>query len=325
MRAQRERESTGDQLQGPQVIATFIPKDRTIKLCFALLCLIWGSTWIVIKTGLKDIPPVTSVAARLVVASVLMAVLAGVLWKKEGGRKPPLWLSVVLGLTNFAGSYMIVYLCETKLPSTHMSILWAIFPLLMAVVAYVLLPAERMRPRQILGLGLGLLGVYVLHATDVTALGPEALTAARILILSPVIVAVGNVLIKRFGKGCNSLLLNRDGMLIGAIVTVACAFWFESEKSIVWTRTAVLSVLYLAVIGTVVTFSLYFWLLRFATAVQMSLIAYLTPMIAAILGYVFHEDPITWMTLFGGLLILMGVAMGSSFGRSQTRAKASAS
>ncbi|MCA9320729.1 MAG: EamA family transporter, partial [Planctomycetes bacterium] len=86
-------------------------------LALATLCLIWGSTWLVIKQGLQDLPPLTSAGIRFLVAAPLMAGVAAVLGRREGGGPPSGRLTLVLGLGNFGISFGIVYYCETVLPS----------------------------------------------------------------------------------------------------------------------------------------------------------------------------------------------------------------
>src|SRR4026209_1977018 len=93
------------------------PSALVVNGSIAVMCIVWGSTWLVIREGLDDIPPFTSAAVRFLVAGVPMGALRPVRGAKEGGGAPPAWLWIALGLTNFAGSYGIVYHTETILPS----------------------------------------------------------------------------------------------------------------------------------------------------------------------------------------------------------------
>lgn len=101
----------------------------------ALLCAVWGSTWIVIRGGLRDLPPFTSAAARFTLAALVMTAVAGPIARREGGNRPKAWLWGVSGLANFATSYGVVYWCETRLPSGLVAVLWGVFPVLMALAS----------------------------------------------------------------------------------------------------------------------------------------------------------------------------------------------
>jgi drug/metabolite transporter (DMT)-like permease len=285
------------------------PSVAQVNALVGLLCLIWGSTWIVIKTGLEDLPPITSVGARFSVAAVVMAGVAVLLRGKEGGHKPAAFLWVTLGTVNFAASYTIVYLAETALPSGLVSVLWGTFPMIMAACGHWFLPGERLRVPQWAGFVLGFCGVVVLFRTDVRSFGAEAVPMALLLLLSPLISAGGTTVIKRWGQEASSVLLNRNALFLGAGLTVLAGMIAENGEEVRWTGQALFSVGYLAVAGTVVTFGLYFWLLRYASAHKLSLIAYVTPVIALTLGWFVGNEPVTTFTLAGSGLILLGVVL----------------
>ena len=118
-----------------------------------LLCLVWGSTWVVIQGGLQSLPPFSSAALRFAIAALCMSGLAAALGKREGGTRPGLGLSLAQGCCNFAGSYGIVYWSETRLPSSLVSVLWAVFPMMQAVAGHLYLPAERLGAGQVAGWG----------------------------------------------------------------------------------------------------------------------------------------------------------------------------
>lgn len=284
-----------------------VPSPSRTALLIALLCLIWGSTWIVIQEGLKDLPPFTSAGARFLVSAVAMSVVAHFLHRREGGERPTWKLSLALGGLNFGASYGLVYWAETRLPSSLVSVLWSVFPMLMAISGHIYLPAERLRGRQWAGFAVGFLGVALLFATDLREIGPGAVPAGAILLLSPLVAVVGTTIVKHGGARVSSVLVNRNGMWIGAAMLCAAAALVERDASVAWTGPAIASVAYLSLAGTVVTFSLYFWLLRHVPANTMSLIAYVTPAVALLLGGLVGKEPITGWTLAGTGLILAGI------------------
>ncbi|MBN2490900.1 MAG: EamA family transporter [Planctomycetes bacterium] len=276
-------------------------------LLIGLLCLIWGSTWLVIAEGLDDLPPFTSAALRFALAFAVMCGVAQTFRRREGGVAPPLRLVLVAGVLQFGVSYGVVYWTETRLPSGLVSVLWAVFPLMVAFLGHRLLPGERLRLGSWLGFGLGFVGVALLFVTDVAAFGPAAVPAALILLLAPAVSAVSNVAVKRYGERVSSVLLNRNGMFVGAILLAVTAVLTERDVAIRWTPMAVFSIVYLAIPGTVVTFGLYFWLLRSSPVHHLSLIAYVTPVLALVLGWIFRGERIGLDTVLGSLCVLAGV------------------
>ena len=272
----------------------------------------------VIKSGLRDLPPFTSAGARFAVAALIMIAVAALLGSREGGTKPPVWLWIVQGTASFAISYGIVYHAETILPSGLVSLLFGVYPMLQAAAGHFFLDEERLGPRQWLGFLVGLGGLFLLFRTDLQGFGPEGIPTGLLLFVSPLAVVIGTTLVKKFGRNVSSTLLNRNGMFFGAALLLAVAFVLERDACVAWTVPAVASVLYLAIMGTVVTFTLFFWLLRYCPAHRMALIAYVTPAIALFLGWAFAGEPVTVWTLSGAACVLFGVLLVVQRGHSPT-------
>lgn len=285
------------------------PSHRTANCAIGALCLVWGSTWLVIKAGLTDLPAQTSGAARFWIAGLAMTGLARALGRREGGAKPPMWLWLALGTLNFGASYAIVYRTSALLPSGLVSLLWGVFPMLSALVGHTWIPGERLAARQWWGFAVGLLGLALLFATDLRELGPNAIPAAMILLLSPVVSVIGNTLVKLHGAGISSLQLNRNAMFVGAGWLTIAAFATEDPSTARWSAAAIGSVLYLSLMGTVLTFGLYFWLMRYVPAHKLSLIAYVTPAIALLLGVSVGGERISVTIAAGAGAILAGILL----------------
>ena len=278
-----------------------------------------------IEGGLDDLPPFTAAAARFLLAAAGMTALAAWLARREGGGRPPLRLSLVLGSTNFALSYAVVYWTETRLPSGLVSVLWAVYPMAQALLGHRYLPGERLAPSQFAGFGLGFLGVVLLFLTDLREIGPGAAGAGAVLLVSPLAAALGTTYVKKHGAAASSLRLNRNGMWLGAGLLALAALLFERHAPARWTPKAVSSVLYLAVVGTVIAFGIFFWLLRHAPANRLGVISYVIPAVALALGVHFRGEPVTPFTVGGLGLILLGVSLVHRRGGARGRQVATSS
>lgn len=285
------------------------PSARTAALLVAALCVVWGSTWVVIAAGLDSMPAFTSAAIRFAVAAFAMVFVVRMLAGREGGRPPSIGLVLSSGTLNFFGSYGAVYWSEQHLPSSLCSILFAVFTLLVAAFSRLLLPDVRITRAQVAGIVLGFAGVVLLFATDVAALGDVGGFAALVFLISPLVSSLGTVLVKKYGAGVNSLRLNRDGMVVGALLLGVCALIGERDATIEWTPAAIASIAYLSLIGTVFTFGVYFWLLRTLPAHKLAVVPYVTPVVAVLLGVGFRGEAVHATTLAGCAAILAGVVL----------------
>lgn len=287
------------------------PSPATVGLGIGVLSLVWGSTWLVIRKGLSDWPPFTSLWCRFALASIGMALVAKRLAGSEGGGRPPLRLSLLVGTLNFTGSYCIVYYVEQFVPSALASLIFALYPLLLAPLSHRLLPDGKLTRAQFAGLLLGFAGVALLFAFDIDALGAGAMKGAVVMLCSPLVVAVGTCLLKRHGGGYSSLLLNRDALAISTVQILPLALALEGRVLAPPTLRAALCVLYLALVGTVLTFGVYFWLLRYTSAQRLAMVSYLAPLVAVLLGAAFGGEAVTASTLAGAACVIGGVAIAS--------------
>lgn len=284
------------------------PSRLQTNLLITVMCLIWGSTWLVVKKGVEDLPPFTAAALRMGLAGVVMAGVAAMLAKRDSGRKPPFWLSAIMGIGNFAITYGLVYWASKILPSGVVALLWAVFPMMMAIAGHFYLDGEKLRLGQWIGFVVGFIGVAVLK-TDLSEFGTAAPMAALLVLLSPLAACVATAVIKKHGADVSSNLLNRDGLFIATIPLLALAVGFERDVEFEWTSFGLFSIGYLAIVGTVVTFGIYYYLLRYAPAYKLSLIAFITPAIAMGMGTTVGNEELTPRILLGAAFILVGVIL----------------
>ncbi len=288
------------------------PSTPVILALGAVMCLIWGSTWMVISGGLDHLPPFTSAAIRFWIAGGLMAAVVAWFGGSEKGNSPSTALWMASGALNMALSYCIVYWCETKLPSGLSAVLWASAPMMTAIATRLFLKGAPLSTRQWLGFSIGFAGIVALFWTDVRAVGPEAWKAGLLFLVSPLAATAGATLIKKYGQDVRSMELNRNSMLFGAFIISIVAGITERNATFHWTPIAVASILYLAAIGTTLGFGIYFWLLRTVEAHKLSLVSYITPVIALALGVTLRHEPVYWTTAFGSGLVVLGVALVAS-------------
>lgn len=279
---------------------------------FVLLTIVWGTTWAAIRVGLRDVPPFTGVALRFFIASAILLVAA-----KAGGirlgaqpREKALWL--INGALFFSVSYGVVYWSEQYVPSGLAAILFATFPLLVSLFAHWMLPGEPLRIRSGFGALVAFAGVVVIFSEDLAKIGgPKTELAAGVLLLSPVVSAMSSVLVKKWGASIHPISLAAMPMAVAAVVMTVLALLFERHRPAVWTRASAGSLAYLAVVGSAVTFTVYYWLLRRVRASRVALIAYATPVVAVATGVLFLHEPLTSRFVLGGALVIAGVAFSA--------------
>ena len=287
---------------------------------YLMLCLIWGSTWLVIKVGYGGLGPFNVAAVRFFIAGAVMAIIVAVTGARWPRGRSEWALVVVIAVLMFAGDYGAIYWSEQYIDSGLTAILFATLPLLTIAVAHVYLPGERITATKFTGTLLAFAGVIALfgdHARmDVTQLWPMLAVIAAALC-----AAIASVASKRHGAHLHPAALNAPSMLLGAIVLVVASVATGERFALPQDAATWGAVLYLALAGSVLAFLVYFSMLKTWTVTSLSFISVFTPAIALILGFiVLAERPTIW-TVVGAGLIVAGVALALAPGRAPGRAR----
>jgi drug/metabolite transporter (DMT)-like permease len=275
-----------------------------------LLCLIWGSTWLFIKLGLADLPPISFAGIRFVLAAAVLLVVVAV-------RRVPLprarrdWLLILLtGLLSFAINYGTVFWGEQRISSGLAAILQTSIPIFGLVIAHYHLPAEQITWAKLGGVLLGMAGVALIFADQLHGEGPAALAGSAAIIVGAFCAAYSNVLVKARGGHLDPAVLAAGQMLCGLVPLLVVGRWLEgSPFTFRWTRVAFISLIYLTLVGSCAAFLLYYWLVRHMDVTTTMLISLVTPVIAVLLGLWWLDEHISWRIVAGGLAIMAGIGL----------------
>ena len=276
-----------------------------------VLSLIWGSTWLFIKLGLQDLPPFTFAGVRFVVAGcVLVCVIAVRRMPLPRARRD--WLFIALtGLMAFTVNYGLLFWGEQRTSSGLAAILQTIIPAFGLVIAHYYLPDERITLWKVCGIALGIAGVVLIFSDQASVGdGKAALMGSAAIVVGAFGVAYSNVLVKARARHIEPAVLAAGQMIFGLVPLLLIGVTLEGNPlSFRWTPLAVLSLLYLALVGSAIAFLLFYWLVRNMDVTKTMLIPLVTPPIAVFLGWLVLGEGLTWRTAAGALGIMSGIAL----------------
>jgi drug/metabolite transporter (DMT)-like permease len=282
-------------------------------LVWLLLASIWGSTWLFIKVGLEDLPPLTFAGLRFVVAAAPL-----VLWIAI--RRVPLpttwrdWrLMIVTGLLTFSLNYSLVFWGESHITSGLAAILYTTFPILGMLLAHAMLADEPLTARKLGGAALGLAGVVLIFAHELSVRGALALAGSAAIVVAALGTAYADVLIKREGVHIDPVVMTAVQMVVGLVPMLALGIALEGNPAhFAWTGRAVFALCYLALVGSSLTFTLLYWLIRRMQVTRMMLMPLWSTLVAVGLGVVVLDEQVGVRTVLGGAGILVGLLLAVS-------------
>jgi drug/metabolite transporter (DMT)-like permease len=274
------------------------------------LVLIWSSTWVAIKIGLEDCPPLLGAGIRFAAAGLVLLVFAAA---RGRSLRTDVRLAGILALMPFALAYGLVYWGEQHIPSGLAAVLFGVLPLYTAFLGAVFLPDQPLRARLVVGILIAIGGLALAFAESADSGDPElAVAGAVALAVAPVGASVGNISLKLRAGELDAVTLNGWGMLVGGALLLGASAVGESWGEAAWTAQSVGSIAYLALIGSAVAFVALTVLLRHISAQATSFLAMLLPFGALLFGAALYSEAITTRALAGAALVATGLLIAQA-------------
>lgn len=296
-------------------VAVRAPRAAPIWIGLLVLYVVWGSTYLGISVAVQTIPPFAMASGRFLLAGLIL--LTWSIARERRGFVPPTgreWRdSAIVGALLLGGGMGMVAFGEQTVPSGITALLIGLMPVWVAVFGRIFL-GERLPPLAIVGIVVGFIGVGIL-------IGPSALGGAGALdplglaaiIISPIAWASGSLFAShRAVLPKRPLVATGVQMLLGGLVLGVMAL-ASGELAVLdigaISRESILALAYLTVVGSLLAFTVYGWMLRVAPLPLVATYAYVNPVVAVILGALILSEPIDLRTIVAGVVIVFAVAL----------------
>ena len=275
--------------------------------CFVL----WGSTWSVVKLGLEDLPPLRFAGARMMLAGLVLLPFSGLLRSRLGGRTG--WRLMGVGVLQIALPYGLLFIAQQWIPSSWSALLFSTYAVWLLLLGRWLLPDQPLTPLKLVSAGLGLAGIVALQYEHLRGLSLSGLVVAGcvLTLLATVSISLANVLVRRSLAHVSTGLSVCVQTLSSSVLLLAASFAFESHLPAHWTPRALLAIAYLAVLATVFTYQLLFWLLPRVPLAVIGAMPLLDTLVAVLLGVLLLGERVDSSLVVGGLLIFAGAALAN--------------
>jgi drug/metabolite transporter (DMT)-like permease len=216
-------------------------------------------------------------------------------------------LYLLMGFFSFVIPFGLVYWAEQFVPSGMASVLFAVYPFFVLIFSFLRMPSEPIGSYKIIGTVLGFSGIVVIFSESFDLNFTDYLLGMFACVLSGTMQAWIAVSIKKFGYHLHPLSMNFVPMVIAGISMLLIGVFFEDLSTIRFDENAILSIIYLAFFGSVITFTSFYWLLKRINVVIVSLIAFITPIVALILGYIIYNEELSTSYFIGSAMVLGGL------------------
>jgi drug/metabolite transporter (DMT)-like permease len=290
------------------------PAWKTL-FAFAIIYLVWGTTFLAIRVGVQEVPPFLLAAMRFLIAGGVLYV-----WMIAKGEPSPTarqWMSAsAIAILIFVLDYGVLFWAEQRVPSGVTAVMMATIPVFMALSEIIFLRTQKLTVRLTLALLIGIGGVAVLMSRSLNLAGtPIDRKGALALIVASLSWSLGSALTRRVELPASKVMSSGAQMLAGGVflaVTAAMLGEFRDFHPSMVSRAAWLALLYLIVFGSIIAFTAYVWLIHHESPTKVGTYAYVNPVVAVVVGYFLGGETIGVRTILGTLFVLTSVVVITS-------------
>ena len=281
-----------------------------VPAAWVTLCIVWSSTWLAIKIGLRDLPPISFVAIRFLIAIIVLIAVSIGPTRLLPLRRSEYVVLAITGILMFAVNYTLLFWAELHVSSGLAAVLQATIPIFGMFFAHSMLPDEPLRLQRLTGAIIALGGVTVICGRLLGFNGPLAFWGGVAVVVGAASAAYANVLVKARSIQLAPAMLAAWQMIFGITPLLILGLAIDGNPArFHWTTTAIFCLFYLAIIGSALTFLLLYWLLPRLTVAQLQSISLITPPGAVMLGWLMGGETLPLSSLLGAGLVLTGVWM----------------
>jgi len=283
-----------------------------LLLAFASIYFIWGSTFLAIRYAIAELPPFTMAGIRFVSAGLILY-----LWRRLAHAERPTWSqwpgALAVGALLFMGGNGAVVWSEQHVASGMTALVLGVIPLWMVLLDATRKEGAPLTPRVLLGLALGVIGIFLLLSpSELLGGGQVDLAGAVVLVCGGFCWASGSLVSRYLKQPSSAGLAAGMQMLLGGILLLgAGALTGESARfdPAGVTSRGILSLAYLILLGSVVSFTAYTWLMSVSTPARVATYAYVNPLVAVFLGSILAGEPLTPRTVLATVVIVAAVVI----------------
>ena len=297
--------------------------SKAVALVF--LCLAWGINWVAIKVSLEGFPPMLGASCRFAIAVVPLYFY--VKWKGVSLRMNGYQFKFLLiaAFLTYAVDYGLLFWAEQYLSAGVSSIFFSTFVLFTAVFSNFVFKNEPFNKNQYLGLLVGLVGILLVFYDQIvnTRYDFYVIIASAAVLVAALGAAVGTVVVKKYLSKMNTVALSFHQMFMGTIILALISLPFENVSQIHLNSRIVITMLYMGIVASAAAFLVYFKLLNQMSAISLSFIIYVIPIVALFADYVIYGEVLSLRAFIGMVIIFLGIHLSMGKGKAKKQSAGS--
>ena len=284
------------------------PSKSLIILAFFSIYIVWGSTYLLNKIAVTELPPFYLASIRFIVAGILIFVIAKVLGKSLHITRKQFWNTALLGFLFLSYGNGVAVWALKYVDSGFAALEVSAQPLVILLMMYIL-QGKKIQPMSILGVILGVIGIYLLVSQKEVLSQENALTGILMLFSAMLCWGYGSLFVRNADLPSNYFVNTGYQMLNAGIMLGIMSLAFNEPWSLpqTWASNTQWSMVLLILFGSIVAFTSFNFLLKHVSPEKVATNTYVNPIVALFLGWLFLNEKITLQSIIAAIILLAGV------------------
>lgn len=279
----------------------------SVPAAYIGIIIVWSTTPLAIKWSSDDVGFLFGVTSRMVLGAAVCSLILFALSRKLPWHRAARHTYLAAGLGIY-GAMMCVYWGAQYIPSGLISVLFGMSPIFTGVLAAIWLGENGLTPGKLIGIVLGISGLFLIFGTGVS-LGDDAGYGILAVLISVAIHSISTVWVKSVSARLPALEVVNGGLLVAAPLYLLTWWLFDGAWPTQIPQHTVVSIIYLAIVGSVLGFMMFYYVLRHIDASRVALVTLITPVLALLLGQIFNHESIAPVVWIGTCCILLGMSV----------------
>lgn len=278
------------------------------------LSIAWGTTWIAIKYSLEGIPPFLGAAARFSVATICLLMYARFKRINLKMSRNDFGLILLTSVLLYLLDYGLIYWGEQYINAGTTAVFFATFPLFTGVVSNFVFQSEAFQWNKFIGLIIGFTGISIVFYDQLlqTQFKGIVFWASFAIIISALSAAFSLVMVKKYLGHIETVSLTLHQMIWGVLLLGGIGFISGESGNFTWNFRSLIAIIYMGSICSALAFVLYYVLLKQMSAINLSGIIYITPLVALFFGWLLLNEPITLRIVVGTVITFSGIGVSQA-------------
>jgi drug/metabolite transporter (DMT)-like permease len=288
------------------------PRRLHVVIAFALVYVLWGSTYLAIRISVDHLTPLLMGGMRFTAAGLMMLGYRAACGHRIAVGRRDLIRLAVIGVLLLVTSNVVLGWAETYIPSGLAALFIAVTPLWFLILERMSHGTDRLSRRGVAGIALGIIGVAILIWPDLSGhakLAAGQLFGSVLVLLSSISWACGSILTRRWHMTVDPYTASGWQMLFAGLINGTLALAIGDPHRATWAASSLWAIVYLIFAGSLVGFTAYVWLLKNVPIAKVATYAYVNPLVALLIGCTLHGEKMDGYMVAGSVVVIFSVVL----------------